>query len=108
MLSQRMQHVIQKANSCANRDLLGRRELGRMVGTLDRHNTLLFGLGLGGVCRGREVRHRLEGWKDATVQGERNLNLGLVGGPGDGRGASGERHDHDLCVDVGDCVEGVE
>lgn len=39
-----------------------------------------------------EVRHRLEGWEDASVQGEGDLDLGLVGGPGDGRGAGGERH----------------
>lgn len=101
MLGQRMQHVIQEANSRANSDLLGRRELGSMVGTLDGHNAFLFGLGLGGVCRGREVRHRLEGWEDAAVQGERDLDLGLVGGPRDGRGASGERHGCGTSVEVG-------
>lgn len=84
--------MIQEANSSANSNLLGRRELGRMGGTLNRHNALLLGLGLGGVRRWGEVRHRLEGWQDAAVQGERDLDFGLVGGPRDGRGTSGERH----------------
>lgn len=93
MLRQRMQHMIQEPNARADSNLLGRCELRGVLGTLNWHNALLFGLGLGGVRRWREVRHRLEGWEDASVQGERDLDFGLVGGPGDGRGAGGERHD---------------
>lgn len=81
VLGQRVQHMIQEPNSGADGDLLGGRELGRVVGTFDGHNALLFGLGLGGVCRWGEVRHRLEGWEDTAIQGQRDLDLSLIGGP---------------------------
>lgn len=67
VLGQRMEHMIQEPNSRADGNLLGGCELGGMVSTLDRHDALLFGLGLGGVCRWGEVRHRLEGWEDTAV-----------------------------------------
>lgn len=50
VLGQRVQHMIQEPNSRADGDLLGGCELAGMLGTLDRHNALLFGLGLGGIC----------------------------------------------------------
>lgn len=90
MLRQRMQHVIEEANARAHGDLLGSGELGRMGGILDRNDALFGSLCVLGVFG--EMLRGLEGRKNPAVQGERDLDLGLVGDAGQGRGSSGERH----------------
>lgn len=92
MLGQRVQHVVQEPNAGADGNLLGRGELCRMAGILGGNNALLGGFGFLGVCRGGEVGGWLVGGERAAVEGERDLDFGLVGYAGDHRCACGERH----------------
>ena len=92
VLRQGMQHVVQESNARAHGDLLCRRELGGVACILGRHNALLGCLGFLGVCRRGEVGGGLVGREHTAVQGYRDLDLGLVGDPRDGRGAGSESH----------------
>lgn len=55
VLRQRVQHVVQEADTGADGDLLGGGELGCMGGFLGGNDALLGGFGFLGVCWGGEV-----------------------------------------------------
>lgn len=73
--------MIQEPNARAHGDLLRCRELRRVRGVLGRHDPRLACFGFLGIVRGGEVGGWFVGWEDAAVEGERNLDLGLVGYP---------------------------
>lgn len=93
-----MQHVVQEANSSAHGDLLGRGELCGMTGILRRDNALLRGLCFLGICWRGEVGGGLVRREDATVQGERHLDFGLVSDARDDGGTCLEGHGGQLEV----------
>lgn len=92
MLRQRMQHMIQEPYPRAHGDLLRRGELRRVRGILGRDDTVLRCFGFFGVCGCWEVGGGFVGEEHAAVEGERDLNFGLVGGAGDGGCPGGEGH----------------
>lgn len=94
VLGQRVQHVVQEPDPRADRDLLRGRELRRVRRLRRRHDAALRGLGGLGVFWRREVRAFLVGWEHAAVEGQRDLDLGLVRDAGDGGGAAGEGGGH--------------
>lgn len=78
-----MQHVVQEPDPRAHGDLLRRCELRRVACIFWRHNAFLCGLGGLGVAWWGEVGGWFVGWEDAAVEGERDLDLGLVCYTGD-------------------------
>lgn len=80
MLRQRVQHMIQEPDPGGYGDLLCWGELGRMAGVFWSDDA---GTGVVGEVGGRLVRR-----KGTTVEGEGDLDFGLVGISGEG-GSSG-------------------
>ena len=87
-----MQHMVQEPNPRAHRDLLRARELRRMLCAWLWDDACFGGFGLRGVRRGCEVRGGLVGGEDASVEGEGDLDLGLVGCARYRRCSLGEGH----------------
>ena len=104
MLRQRMQHMVQEAYPRANGDLLRGRELRRMRGILLRDYAMFCGFCFLGVGGGGEVVGGFVGGEDAAVEGEGDLDFGLVGCAREAGGARGEWHDRS-CLFFG--FEGV-
>lgn len=87
-----MQHMIQKPYPRADSDLLRGRELRRMRGILLRDDAVFRGFCFLGVGGGGEVVSGFVGGEDAAVEGEGDLDFGLVGCAGEAGGAGGEGH----------------
>lgn len=87
-----MQHVVEEPDPRAHGDLLRRGELGGMPRILGRHDAVFRGLGFLGVFGGGEMFGSIVGRENAAVEGERDLDLGLVGDARDRRGSLGEGH----------------
>lgn len=93
MLRQRVQHMIQEPDPGGYGDLLCCGELGRMAGVFWGDDA---GVGVVGKVGGMLIRR-----ERTTVEGEGDLDLGLVGITGEG-GSSGA---HCWCIRmVGGCV----
>lgn len=97
MLGQRVQHVVQEPDARADRDLLRGRELRRVRCVGRRNDAALRGLSGLRVRGGGEVGAFLVREEDAAVEGEGDLDLGLVGDARDGDGAAGESGGHGEC-----------
>ena len=74
-----MEHVVEKSDSGAHSDLLRWGELSCMTGIFGRHNSFLGCFRFLRIRWLGEVGGRLVRRKDATVQGQRYLDLSLVG-----------------------------
>lgn len=83
MLGQSMKHMIQKPNSGIDSYLLTRRKLCSVRGIFVGDHALFGGCFIfGGFGRG-EVVALFKGEEDAAVEGEGDLDFGLVGDAGD-------------------------
>lgn len=79
MLRQRMQHMIQESDPSVNGDLLRRSELCGVRGGFVGDDALLGGLEFSGVRRCWEMSAWFVRGQDAAVQGQGDLDFGLVG-----------------------------
>lgn len=110
MLRQRMQHMIQEAYPRADSDLLCGRELCRVRGILLRDYAVFRGFCFLGIGGGGEVVGGFVGGEHAAVEGEGDLDFGLIGCARDRRCARGEGHDGSCLAfgfeGEGDCMWG--